>query len=145
VIYGCGCIPRPRYPVGLALYGADTPTWCRVPEEPRPVPAVPPVGCARFPYQCHKLDKLSHRAATTSVRATDTDHVQAKPGMKDRTHGLELDGTGGSDGVLQQLWDAVLGGLDYEIAGRHGKQFQKTARVFYDILGFLNTIGAEQK
>eukprot|EP00959_Pyramimonas_sp_CCMP1952_P410353 8599970-Pyramimonas_sp.AAC.1 len=36
-------------------------------------------------------------------------------------HGQAVGEAGTPDEVLQQLWDSVLQGIDYEIAGRHDK------------------------
>eukprot|EP00959_Pyramimonas_sp_CCMP1952_P152818 3197260-Pyramimonas_sp.AAC.1 len=40
----------PHRPVHLRMRGCDRPAWCRVADEPRPLSALPPPGCARPPY-----------------------------------------------------------------------------------------------
>ena len=82
-------IPPPHFPVHLVVYGSGRPMWCRVADEPKKFPPIPPVGCARYPYRWDGL-----RCIFDSVQSA-------------------------SD--LPRVWDAVLDGMDFELAGRFDK------------------------
>ncbi|CAK0906391.1 unnamed protein product, partial [Prorocentrum cordatum] len=86
----------PHLPISIGFAASDTPMWARVPDEPKPFPAVPPVGCARPPVY-----------PWTAVLEV--------AGPKLLAHG-----------DLAGLWDLVISGIEFELSSRWDRMEART-------------------
>ncbi|CAK0790689.1 unnamed protein product, partial [Prorocentrum cordatum] len=72
----------PHRPVTLGVRGSDREVWVRVADEPQPFAPIPPIGCARPPYDFSDV-------SASSTLATGADEL---PGIWDQLlHGIEAE------------------------------------------------------
>ena len=78
----------PHLPVSISIAVASRPVWARALRQPKRFPAVPPIGCSRYP--CYPWHNVITVAAPAVSSADD----------------------------LPAFWDLVLEGVERELAGR---------------------------
>eukprot|EP00959_Pyramimonas_sp_CCMP1952_P136657 2859916-Pyramimonas_sp.AAC.1 len=103
------------------MHGDDRPTRCLVRDEPRPLKATTPVGCARNPYPWDKLEPYFNHASagmqTYRRYGMDDQLVHPPPYHAQHAKAGEPDSPPQALTDQQVLSDLVLQGV--ELAGRH--------------------------
>ena len=106
----------PHRPVSLDVKGKDAVLWVRVPRQPKSIPVVAPVGCARYPRQWTEFHQM------IALATSGDDLAQCWDGL--------------IDGTEQELLDRhdIMGPERRSFEGRSGKHITPVSSVLTAVL-----------